>query len=348
MPDDPFSKEQRAYVERYLTENPDAVKIKKKEHALPFSIHILHKDGEKKVYYTEKELGRGNFGTVRLGREFDDPDKMVALKFQDISEKGALSPRNFEEVIKVVVKEQELLREVDQFLGAAERAWSPSRFVTINKQITAMPFFNGDELAKLDTSKQTSLLNVIIALQIATKLNDLHNKNIIHTDIKAANILWDTEKQEAQIIDMGRAGKSNEEGIFGSYWGVEKAIMAPECIKQYTHKGEKYGFQFSRASDVYSLGLALKKTYNLENKLKLTLEDRLIKAHLEQMISENPGDRPSLDSTIKIFNEIAQKNKNDEFGNLPNFRRDMNQSLETLRNYIQKKKNFRLVSGDCL
>ena len=89
-------------------------------------------------------------------------------------------------------------------------------------------------------------------LQVADALSHLHSKNILHLDVKPANILLD-EKDSPILIDFGISKRYDEDGGQTSTTpaGISKGY-AP--IEQYQQGSMS---NFSPASDVYSLGATL-------------------------------------------------------------------------------------------
>ena len=95
--------------------------------------------------------------------------------------------------------------------------------------------------------------------QIADGLNYLHEKNIIHRDLKCENILINQDNK-CQIADFGFARKMEEDSISSTFCG-SAAYAAPELLKG-TKKQKEYcikkliGKMYSSfASDVWSLGV---------------------------------------------------------------------------------------------
>lgn len=66
-------------------------------------------------------------------------------------------------------------------------------------------------------------------LQIANGLNYLHERNIIHRDLKCENILINQENK-CQIADFGFARKLEENSISSTFCG-SAAYAAPELLK---------------------------------------------------------------------------------------------------------------------
>jgi len=91
---------------------------------------------------------------------------------------------------------------------------------------------------------------LIIATQLASALNQAHDKGIIHRDIKPANIIWQEDKQTAKLADFGIAHIETANTAFtqaGQLIGTPQ-YMAPEQIQ---------GKQADARSDLFSLGVVL-------------------------------------------------------------------------------------------
>lgn len=104
------------------------------------------------------------------------------------------------------------------------------------------------------------------ALQLADALQYLHERQIVHADIKPTNILLD-ENQDLKLADFGLAFKVHPRGLnrFGStdqgstYWGTP-IYSAPECqyLPMANHPRWPFGTgEITPAADVYSFGVTL-------------------------------------------------------------------------------------------
>jgi serine/threonine protein kinase len=112
-------------------------------------------------------------------------------------------------------------------------------------------YINGttlDEIYKETKPTKLELLN--IGKQLCATIDHLHKYNIIHRDIKLANIMMDKDRYKLYLIDFDLSKISNRElNISSSYSGTEYYI-APEsfdlCI-------------YSKKSDIWSLGICFYK-----------------------------------------------------------------------------------------
>ncbi|XP_073294859.1 serine/threonine-protein kinase STY46-like isoform X3 [Primulina huaijiensis] len=81
-----------------------------------------------------------------------------------------------------------------------------------------------------------------VAIEVSTGMTYLHQNNIIHRDLKAANLLMD-ENEAVKIADFGIARVQHQSGIMTAETGTYR-WMAPEVIehKPYSHKADVFSF----------------------------------------------------------------------------------------------------------
>ncbi|XP_067245352.1 uncharacterized protein [Chanodichthys erythropterus] len=97
--------------------------------------------------------------------------------------------------------------------------------------------------------------NYFVALDISMAIEYIHSKNVIHQDLKPANVLIDQFSKKAVLTDWGlanirdtvvlRQGSRLTGGRIGPMGGTF-LYMAPECLVEFE--------QASRSSDIWSLG----------------------------------------------------------------------------------------------
>ncbi|KAJ3692837.1 hypothetical protein LUZ60_011932 [Juncus effusus] len=87
------------------------------------------------------------------------------------------------------------------------------------------------------------LLNLIrVAIDVSKGMNYLHQNNIIHRDLKTANLLMD-ENEVVKVADFGVARVKAQSGVMTAETGTYR-WMAPEVIehKPYDHKADVFSF----------------------------------------------------------------------------------------------------------
>lgn len=99
----------------------------------------------------------------------------------------------------------------------------------------------------LDKSQQafSEAITASICHQILQGLSYLHEKGIIHRDLKSANILWKSGG-EIRLADLGEGVQLNGEKQFVDDLLGTPLFMAPEVAR-----GERYSFPV----DIWSLGI---------------------------------------------------------------------------------------------
>ncbi len=195
-------------------------------------------------YQLEKELGKGEMGTVYLGT---DPKigRTVAIKTMELWQ--GFEGEQLEEI------KQRFFREAE----TAGRLNHPN-IVTVHDvgEEQDLAYIAMDHLQGKDLSaycRPDSLLPIAsvleIAIQVAEALEYAHGQNVVHRDIKPANIIYDRRgKTTATITDFGVAcltdnSKTKTGTILGS-----PSYMSPEQLA---------GKKVDGRSDLFSLGVTL-------------------------------------------------------------------------------------------
>lgn len=131
-------------------------------------------------------------------------------------------------------------KNVVQFIGASTR---PPHFFIVTEYMSGGSIHDFLHQQK-GVLSFPSLLRV--AVDVSKGMNYLHQKNIIHRDLKAANLLMD-EDGVVKVADFGVARVQAQSGVMTAETGTYR-WMAPEVIE---HR------PYDRKADVYSFGIVL-------------------------------------------------------------------------------------------
>ncbi len=194
-------------------------------------------------YQVEKELGKGAMGVVYLGK---DPKigRVVAIKTMALSQE---------------FEADELQDVKDRFFREAETAGrlNHPHIVTIfdageehDLAYIAMEFLKGQDLTpyiKPETLLPLPKVMSIVA-RVAEALSYAHSNNVVHRDVKPANIMYELDSDTVKVTDFGIAritdsSKTKTGMVLGT-----PSYMSPEQLA---------GKKIEGGSDLFSLGVTL-------------------------------------------------------------------------------------------
>jgi serine/threonine-protein kinase len=194
-------------------------------------------------YQIEKELGKGAMGVVYLGR---DPkiNRVVAIKTMALSQE---------------FEADELVEVKERFFREAETAGrlNHQNIVTMydageehDLAYIAMEFLKGKDL--VFCTKPNALLPLpqvmSIVARVAEALSYAHSNNVVHRDVKPANVMYEPESDQVKVTDFGIAritdsSKTKTGMVLGT-----PSYMSPEQLS---------GKKIDGRSDLFSLGVTL-------------------------------------------------------------------------------------------
>ena len=200
-----------------------------------------------------------------------------------------------------------------------------------NRYALIMEDFGGISLDEVIRNGQSSPLNISqfleIAIQLAEILHQLHQKRVIHKDIKPANILIHPETQHVKLIDFSISSllpKENQTLQTANILEGTLAYLSPEQTGR-MNRGIDY------RSDFYSLGATFYEL--LSGKLPFESNDPLELVHSHIAKTPSPITRdliPTMLSDIAI--ELMAKNAEDRYQSALGLKYD----LEKCRRFWQE------------
>jgi serine/threonine-protein kinase len=194
-------------------------------------------------YQIEKELGKGAMGVVYLGR---DPkiNRVVAIKTMALSQE---------------FEEDELVEVKERFFREAETAGrlNHQNIVTMydageehDLAFIAMEFLKGRDLVPYTKPDHLLPLPQVVSIlaRVADALAYAHSNNVVHRDVKPANVMYEPESDQVKVTDFGIAritdsSKTKTGMVLGT-----PSYMSPEQLS---------GKKIDGRSDLFSLGVTL-------------------------------------------------------------------------------------------
>lgn len=200
-------------------------------------------------YQFEKELGKGGFGRVFLAKE-KVSNRLVAIK--QLNNKDKKEQENIIHEIQVVAK------------------FNHPNIVTYHHHFSqdellylVMEYCSGGSLQNKLDAKNVDAVNALVWVQTLTETFEfVHNKGIIHHDIKPLNILF-AENGTIKISDFGVANTG----------AGTKAFMSPEALDW-----DRKTITDARV-DIYALGVTLMMLLSGNNPFYYLSKEEIIALH---------------------------------------------------------------------
>lgn len=211
-------------------------------------------------YMRGKLIGQGSFGSVYLALHATTAEIMAVKQVELPSTEGTAADAKKNTMVEALKREIGLLRELKhknivQYLG------SSSESETLNIFLEYVP---GGSITKMlaDWGHLNETIIRKYVGQILVGLAFLHSKDIIHRDIKGANILIDTkgtvkisdfgiskrvQDSKTLLSETGTGGARRGRGLAANRVSLQGSVfwMAPEVVKQTA---------YTRKADIWSLG----------------------------------------------------------------------------------------------
>jgi serine/threonine-protein kinase PpkA len=245
-------------------------------------------------YKIEKEIGKGGMATVYLATQ-ESLNRSVVLKILDRVQRST--------------SEEMTQRFVDE--GRIVASLHHPNIITIydigladEDLYISMEYVQGGDLKKRLETHVTPKTALDIIAKIGSALNSAHNHNVIHRDVKPANILF-REDGTPLLTDFGIAKQTDFDkdltstGIF---------LGSPN----YVSPEQADGKAVDGRSDIYSLGCIF---YELLTGYKPYHSDSVIDIVIQHKASPVPTLPEKFEVYQSLLDRMMAKNLNDRFAN---------------------------------
>ncbi|CAD8060351.1 unnamed protein product [Paramecium primaurelia] len=260
------------------------------------------------MFRVYKKIGKGNFASVYLAQKIEDSKKMAIKAF---SKQAAYAEENGKEAI---LNELKIMRQ----LNHSHIMQMYEVYETQNSLYVALELLEGGSL--YDLIKEKTLLSTTqiqqIMVGVLQGLNHMHQKNIMHRDLKLENILFKQQRKMDSVViaDFGLATKVDEP-VYLYYRCGTPGYVAPEVINIKDVKGH-----YSEVCDIFSLGLVFYLLLSGKQAFPGKSYGTVVKQNREATI----------DFKIKQLQQAPS------------------QAMDLMRNMLEKDPNKRISASDCL
>ncbi|KAF8043375.1 hypothetical protein BT93_A1652 [Corymbia citriodora subsp. variegata] len=254
---------------------------------------------------TGVKVASGSFGDLYRGTYCGQE---VAIKILKPGRANAAILRDFAQEIYIMRKIRH--KNVVQFIGACTH---PPNLCIVTEFMSKGSIY--DFLHKQNGAvKLPSLLKV--AIDVSKGMNYLHQNNIIHRDLKTANLLMD-ENEVVKVADFGVARVQAETGVMTAETGTYR-WMAPEVIehRQYDHKADIFSFgivlwELLTGELPYAYMTPLQAAIGVVQKdLRPSIPkgtNPLLVELLQRCWQRDPKRRPNFSDILEILQQIAKE-----------------------------------------
>ncbi|XP_068639775.1 serine/threonine-protein kinase STY46-like isoform X2 [Aristolochia californica] len=253
----------------------------------------------------ENKVASGSYGDLYRGTYCSQDVAIKALKPERVN---ADMQREFAQEVYIMRKVRH--KNVVQFIGACTRP--PSLYI-VTEYMSGGSVYDFIHKQK-SVFKLPSLLK--IAIDVSKGMSYLHQNNIIHRDLKAANLLMD-ENEVVKVADFGVARVQAQSGVMTAETGTYR-WMAPEVIehKPYDHKADVFSFgvvlwELLTGKLPYEYLTPLQAAVGVVQKGLRPIIPKLTHPKLAELLErcwqQDPTPRPDFSEIIEILQHIAKE-----------------------------------------
>jgi serine/threonine protein kinase len=227
-------------------------------------------------YEFVKELGSGGFGKVFLAKE-KISERLVAIK--ELLNKDKENQQGIIQEIQTVAKFNH------QHIVTYHHHFFQDDFLYL-----VMEFCEGDSLRKVMKEKKNDASQIFLWIKkLADTLQFVHEKKIIHHDIKPDNILF-TASGEIKISDFGIANTG----------AGTRAYMSPEALQW-----DRKSIDDARV-DIYALGVTLLELLSGKNPFLVLSREQIFALHDKGDFSINNLPNWQQEIILKAINKVPE------------------------------------------
>ncbi|XP_008811868.1 serine/threonine-protein kinase STY46-like isoform X2 [Phoenix dactylifera] len=251
------------------------------------------------------KVASGSYGDLYHGAYCSQDVAIKVLKPEHVN---ADMQREFAQEVYIMRKVRH--KNVVQFIGACSK---PPNLCIVTEFMQGGSVYDFLHKQK-GVFKLPALLRV--AIDVSKGMNYLHQNNIIHRDLKAANLLMD-EKEAVKVADFGVARVKSQSGVMTAETGTYR-WMAPEVIehKPYDHKADVFSFgillwELLTGKLPYEYLTPLQAAVGVVQKgLRPTIPKHTnpkLAELLEKCWQQDPAQRPDFSEILEILQFLAKE-----------------------------------------
>ncbi|CAB4296097.1 unnamed protein product [Prunus armeniaca] len=252
----------------------------------------------------EKKIASGLYGDLFQGSFCGQAVAIKVLNMEHLNE----TMREFTQEVYIMRKVRH--KNVVQLIGACTK---PPMLCIVTE------FLSGGSMYDF-VHKQTGALSLQsllrVAIDVSRGMNYLHQNNIIHRDLKAANLLMD-DNGVVKVADFGIARVQAQSGVMTAETGTYR-WMAPEVIehKPYDHKADVFSFgvvlwELLTGKLPYENLTPLQAAVGVVQKgLRPTIPrhtNPMLMELMERCWQQEPSLRPEFSEIVKMLQHIARR-----------------------------------------
>jgi NIMA (never in mitosis gene a)-related kinase len=196
-------------------------------------------------YVIERKIGQGSYGGVYIVHLKNNTAKRYVLKRVPLNSLSPKEKKSAEQEVQLLqtLQHPNIVRYKDSFLDNRDK-----------DLCIVMRYCEGGDLSsKIKEYRGKSIPESLIMkwfVQIALALDFIHNRKVLHRDLKSQNVFL-TKEGQIKLGDFGIARVLNRTVDFAQTSIGTPLYMSPECCNN-----KPYSFK----SDVWSLGCVLYET----------------------------------------------------------------------------------------